>query len=73
MRNNVLRFCDWQAEDALARLTEQAWQERRAERLAEQRRIERERRRRVHWITNVVMIAAMCAACFVAGLCVGAW
>lgn len=69
--SNIVRFCDYQAEDALARLTEQAWQERRAEALAEQRRIERKRRRKVHWITNVVMIFAIALAAFCAGLCVG--
>ena len=70
MRSNISYFADWQAEDAMARLTEQAWQERRAEMLAEQRRMERERRRKVHWITNVVMIGAMCAVCFIAGMVV---
>ena len=62
MRGNVIRFMDYAAEDALARLTEQAWQERRAEIIKEQRRMERERRRKVHWVTNVVMIGTMCAA-----------
>lgn len=70
MRNNILQFYDPTAQDAMARLTESRWQERRAETLAEQRRMERERRRKVHWITNVVLISAMCAACFVAGMVV---
>lgn len=35
MKTNVYRFMDYAAEDALARLTEQAWQERRSEMLAE--------------------------------------
>ena len=70
MKSNIVRFCDWQAEDAMARLTEQAWQERRAEMLAEQRRMERDKRRKVHWITNVVMISVMCAVCFIAGMVV---
>lgn len=71
MRSNIVRFMDYQAEDALARLTEQAWQERRQERIAEQRRAERERRRKVHWVTNVVMIGIIALAAFCAGLCVG--
>lgn len=70
MRSNISYFADYQAEDALARLTEQAWQERRAEMLAEQRRMERERRRKVHWITNVVMIGAIALAAFAVGLIV---
>lgn len=70
MRSNIVRFMDYQAEDALARLTEQAWQERRQERIAEQRRAERERRRKVHWVTNCIMIVAMCAVCFIAGMVV---
>lgn len=72
MRSNIVRFCDWQAEDALARLTEQAWQERRAEIIKEQRRAERARERKIKWCVNLALIVAMCAACFVAGMCVGA-
>lgn len=71
MRSNISYFADWQAEDALARLTEQAWQERRAEMLAEQRRMERERRRKVHWTANVILIGCIALAAFCAGLCVG--
>lgn len=71
MKNNVVLFCDPRAEDAMARLTERAWEDRRAEIMVERRRAERERRRRVHWITNVVMIGAIAAAAFAAGLCAG--
>lgn len=71
MKGNVYFFADWQAEDAMARLTEQAWEERRAEIMAERRRAERERRRRVRWVTNVAVIVGIALASFAAGLIVG--
>ena len=71
MKNNVVLFCDPSAEDAMARLTENAWRERRAEEREARRRAERERRRRAHWVSNAVMIGAIALAAFAAGLCAG--
>ena len=71
MKNNVLMFCDPTAQDAMARLTESRWQERRAEILAERRRVERARERKIKWCVNVVLIVAMCLASFATGLIAG--
>ena len=71
MKNNVVLFMDPKAEDAMARLTENAWRERRAEEREARRRAERERRRRVHWAVNVILIGCIALAAFAAGLCAG--
>lgn len=71
MRNNILQFYDPTAQDAMARLIESRWQERRDEIIKEQRRAERARERKIKWCVNLALIVAMCAASFAAGLCCG--
>lgn len=71
MKNNVVQFRNPWAQDAMARLAEDLLEERRAELLEQQRRAARARRRWVHWVTNTVLIGAIAAAAFAAGLCAG--
>lgn len=71
MKNNIVRFMDYQAEDALALMVEQTRRERRAEQERRERQAKREKRRRVRWITNAVLIGMIALAAFAAGLCAG--